>query len=207
MKVEFRKLILLYSLSWLIPAAGFAQSAFALDQFPFARQLFTRDLESNAADIEIAGWILSSQGIDTMRFVAYDEQGGLVAGQQQVLNASSDTAFFDLTLRLEAGLTQYQLRLEGWQPDLGRWKIYHEAAEVLVGDVFYICGQSNAEARGSIWPDDLSPYMRSFTYEHGWNLINKSFPGQWGGRFARRWLDEQQVPVAIINRAVGAASW
>ena len=28
-------------------------------------------------------------------------------------------------------------------------------------------------------------------------------PGQWGGRFAKRMIEEQKIPIAIFNQAVG----
>jgi hypothetical protein len=99
--------------------------------------------------------------------------------------------------------------------------VLEEVDDLVCGDAFIIDGQSNALATdtGEKSPPDTSPWIRSYGRPNGnaehdggnlWCLpVWKAEKGEeaelgwWGMELAKRLVASQQVPVCIINGAVG----
>ena len=179
-----------------------AQLTFELDSFPRAYQLYARDYGADSGRVPVSGWLVDGGAFTQVRLRARDAAGREVATDVADLTRAGDTARFATAVRLPAALEDYRVEVYGERAD-GTGLLLYEAERVVVGDVYYITGQSNAEAGAAAMPEDWDDFSRSFTYANGWNTINFSFPGQWGGRLAKRLIAERGVPVAIFNEAVG----
>jgi len=170
-------------------------------QFPVDRQLYPRNVFSNRANIVIAGEVQSWSGHNGVKVVL--RQNGVILQEfNRTLNYSAGRASFNFNIEIEAGLTNYDFEFYGTNDN--QQTLERTVSEVVVGDVYIINGQSNAQARAAAHPDDLHPFLRSYNDEWGWNLINFSFPGEWGARIGRQIIEEQGIPVAIFNEAEGS---
>ena len=126
---------------------------------------------------------------------------------------------YGFAVKLKPGLVRYAVvfgRVDG-----GKEKVLEEVDDLVCGDAFIIDGQSNALATdtGEKSPPDTSPWIRSYGRPNGnaehdggnlWCLpVWKAEKGEeaelgwWGMELAKRLVASQQVPVCIINGAVG----
>ena len=126
---------------------------------------------------------------------------------------------YGFAVKLKPGLVRYAVvfgRVDG-----GKEKVLDEVDDLVCGDAFIIDGQSNALATdtGEKSPPDTSPWIRSYGRPNGnaehdggnlWCLpVWKAEKGEeaelgwWGMELAKRLVASQQVPVCIINGAVG----
>jgi len=196
------------------------QVAFA--SIPRDAQLLSRAVATNQATFDVAGDVLSA-GYERI-VVDVDRDGSLWQSLSQPLSYTGDRAAFLLEPTLSAGLFSYDLRVE---LETGSDRVLVAARDHLVcGDVFLINGQSNAVA-GDYWSEGLgnqsqSPWIRSFgnSYYEGsilpldlhWDVADgESFNwhasvGSFGLRMAELLMSRYQVPIALINGAVGGTS-
>ncbi|HHS95067.1 MAG TPA: hypothetical protein ENJ45_00640, partial [Phaeodactylibacter sp.] len=174
---------------------------FVIDEFPSDKHFYVRSLYTNKGTVLIKGKAYGISGYDKVRVKLY-KNGALLNIYEQTLSYANNLAQYDFSIPINAELSNYKFQLIG--VNNGNETIEASANEVVAGDVFAINGQSNAQAGAAANPSDLSPFMRSYTYANGWNYINLSFPGMWGARLAKKIIDEQGIPVAIFNDAVGA---
>jgi hypothetical protein len=135
--------------------------------------------------------------------------------------SSGDDAAFAVPVTIEAGLTRYGVSV-AWSDGGGYWRPVASVEDIVCGDVFLIDGQSNAVAidyQGERLGDlERSPFVRSFgsAVQDARVADDRSFSvavadagyargaiGQWGLRLANRIKDAEQVPILVINGAVG----
>ena len=115
---------------------------------------------------------------------------------------------------LKPGLVRYRVEL------LADGQPVHAAADLVCGDAYIIEGQSNAVATdfGKENPLKPNPWVRSFGSTDGglpgcrsklWGPAEARAPGgklqvgYWGMELGRRLVESQQVPICLINGAVG----
>jgi hypothetical protein len=120
---------------------------------------------------------------------------------------------YSFAVKLMPGLVKYHFEL-GTTAN-GSTKTVHEASNLICGDAYLISGQSNALATdwGPEPHDYSSPWIRSFGSTQadpnvGWNNAvprgaGKSEIGCWGMELARSLVERHQIPICIINGAVG----
>lgn len=126
---------------------------------------------------------------------------------------------YAFAVKLKPGLVRYAVafgRVHG-----GSETVLDEVGDLVCGDAFIIDGQSNALATdtGEKSPPETSPWIRSYGRPNGnaehdssnlWCLpVWKAEKGEeaelgwWGMELAKQLVASQQVPVCIINAAVG----
>lgn len=126
---------------------------------------------------------------------------------------------YGFAVKLKPGLVRYAVAF-GRVND-GKETIMEEVDDLVCGDAFIIDGQSNALATdtGEKSPPETSPWIRSYGRPNGnpehdggnlWCLpVWKAEKGEeaelgwWGMELAKQLVASQQVPVCIINAAVG----
>ena len=124
---------------------------------------------------------------------------------------------YALAVKLKPGLIRY--RTEFGTTVGGKDTVLHAATNLVCGDAFIINGQSNAVATdwGEEEPTFHSPWIRSYGSMSGnpdgirlWGeAVHRSRDGEklqigyWGMELARRLVEDQQIPICIINGAVG----
>jgi Domain of unknown function (DUF2341)/Domain of unknown function (DUF5018)/Carbohydrate esterase, sialic acid-specific acetylesterase/Concanavalin A-like lectin/glucanases superfamily len=90
----------------------------------------------------------------------------------------------------------------------GNDTVLNTVTNILCGDAYIIEGQSNALSIDNGVPIDVpSPWIRTYGNNGGWsNAVNKGGDapiGVWGFIFAKRLLAEYNIPICIINGAIG----
>ncbi|MFO0904241.1 MAG: DUF2341 domain-containing protein [Pirellulales bacterium] len=125
---------------------------------------------------------------------------------------------YSLTVAIPAALVHYRTELMVKRGDA--MEIVHQAQDLVCGDVYLICGQSNAVATdfGREDPPASSPWVRTFGATDGglpgarlelWADAQARAPGgkseigYWGLVLGQRLVDKHHVPVCILNGAVG----
>jgi hypothetical protein len=126
---------------------------------------------------------------------------------------------YALAVKLKPGLIKY--KVEFGTKLGGRETVRHTATNIVCGDAFLIEGQSNALATdtGETSPPETNEWIRSYGSPpenpqaapgNLWcNPVWKAEKGEkaelgwWGMELAKRLLDSQQVPIFILNAAVG----
>jgi hypothetical protein len=124
-----------------------------------------------------------------------------------------DRRSYSFAVKLKPGLIRYTFEMGTIRE--GTTKVVHKAANLICGDAFLISGQSNALATdwGPEPHDYSSEWIRSFGSNHldptiEWNNAvprgqGKSEIGCWGMELARNLVERHQMPICIINGAVG----
>jgi len=126
---------------------------------------------------------------------------------------------YGLAVKLRPGLIHY--RMEFGSKTEGRETVRHTATNLVCGDAYLIDGQSNALATdtGEKAPPETNEWIRSYGSPPGdrqatvgnlwcnpvWKAekSEKAELGWWGMELAKRLVASQQVPIFIINAAVG----
>jgi len=128
---------------------------------------------------------------------------------------------FSIPVVVDAGLHLYDVIVE-WDNGSGWWKPVTTYDSVVCGDVFLIDGQSNAVASDyheeHLADKDTSTFVRSFgsslnaaaaasDVSFGIAVAEANYThaavGQWGLRLAMTVMQEEQMPILLINGAVG----
>lgn len=182
--------------------------------FPASRQLVARPGQT-ADDVPLP---VEGEAVDPA-VTAVElrvERDGHRWTQQAPLTASDRR--FSFTVRLPAALTSTDLEL--WARTPAGARRIARAVDVVAGDAFVVTGQSNAVARqfnGSS-EGDRSRWVRTFGsssadpelattdgwgYAVGDTIHQVGATGQWSVRMAQLLVADRDVPVAIINGAVG----
>jgi hypothetical protein len=137
------------------------------------------------------------------------------ATRSQTVNAQKT---YSLDVKLNAGLVRYRTEFGSKSGD--RETILHSAANIVCGDVYVIIGQSNAVATdfGKVDPPESSDWVRTFGATDGspqgsrlklWANAQARSPGgkseigYWGLELGRRLVEQEKLPVCIVNGAVG----
>ncbi|MFN0051794.1 MAG: DUF2341 domain-containing protein [Planctomycetales bacterium] len=125
---------------------------------------------------------------------------------------------YSLSVKLEPGLISYRTEFGSKSGD--QETVLHSAKNIVCGDAFLIIGQSNAVATdfGKENPLVPSPWVRTFGATAGdphgsrlklWANAAARSPegkfeiGYWGMELGRRLVESENIPVCIINGAVG----
>ncbi len=125
---------------------------------------------------------------------------------------------YSLMVRLKPGLVHYRSELVSRVGD--QETVQHRAGDLVCGDAFLILGQSNAVATdfGKENPLKANEWVRTFGATAGdpegarlklWapaearSAGGKSEIGYWGMELGRRLVESEQMPVCLINGAVG----
>jgi len=188
---------------------------------PVNGQLYPRDAQS-LADVRISGQVHQA---GWQRMVVIASRDGIpfsVQAQQLLYNGGQ--APFDLGVKIRAERHAYSFRvmlMNGlYTQQVG------EADNVVAGDVFLLEGQSNTVAWDAYGEGlanrEQSPWVRSFGtgaatswisardvnwyMADGQTALDKGSVGAWGLRMGRLLVDSTNIPVAIINGAVGATA-
>ncbi|QDU92594.1 DUF2341 domain-containing protein [Lignipirellula cremea] len=180
------------------------------DEKPVDNQFYARD-EKNLGTLYCNGTLDPRADATFLKVYAEDE---LYQSLRQPVAADGKYAF---TAKLEPGLVHY--RVEFGSTTGGVDKVLHTAGNLVCGDAFLIIGQSNALATDTREqaPAETHDWIRSYgkptrgdTDENLWcNPVWKARQGEkaelgyWGMELAKRLLASQQMPICIINGAVG----
>ena len=170
---------------------------------PTGRAIFQRD-DQNQADVTVAGDVASSLVTQIeARAVVIDGYSG-TSTEWCVIDTTMDDGEFSGTLELEGGWYTIEVRAYVGSTLVDETSV----AQVGVGEVFVIVGQSNAANWGSptLEPEDerVSAYGPD-----GWQLATDPQPGA-DGMGGSPWpalgdllVDEYDVPVGFISLAQG----
>ncbi len=182
------------------------------EETPQDNQFFARD-DRNEGWLHYRGTLAAAADKVFLRVYAGDQ---LV--HDESLPPAADRSYA-LAARLQPGLIKYRAEM-GTQSG-HRETVLHTATNLVCGDAYIINGQSNAEATdvGPTDPPYTSDWIRSFGSPAGhpegarldyWgNAVCRSRQGgqaqvgYWGLELARRLLENQQIPICILNGAVG----
>lgn len=188
------------------PADAWVQRIAARDERPEDNQFYARD-DQNQGTLYCNG-VLEKPADQTFLRVFADDK--LYKDQTQPVAADRSYAF---TVKLKAGLIKY--RVEFGTKAGGTETILHTATNLVCGDAYLIEGQSNALATDTAEksPAETNDWIRSYgsprgeekqPHENLWcNPVWKAQLGWWGMQLAKRLVESQNMPIFILNGAVG----
>lgn len=212
------KILILLFIQTVGLSSAFAQVVFT--EKPINLELISRNLSTNKGTIQISGNILNGK-YSKLRVVTFQNKTQL-SDISKTYTTSNSVTPFSYTNTLQAGKYHYDFDLYFYgSADTVKYQI----KSVVCGDLFIIQGQSNAVAN-SYYGLANSTYQDSFIRSFGssdynasvcesdtnWYIAdgdgyyNKGCIGQWGLVMAKQLLDSFQIPVAILNGAVGGTS-
>ncbi len=189
-------------------------------RLPRHAQVFQRDVLGQAR-LVVEGSV-ETPGYDSIELRVLRD-GASWSNQSLALQYNGNSAGFDFNVNVLAGLFDYQL-LVTLVAGSERVAI-REVDSIACGDTFLINGQSNAIA-GDFFDEGLanqsqSYWIRSFgssvddgtlVHDHNWGLADGGgryyhcTVGTWGLRAAELILQEAQVPIGLLNGAVGGTA-
>ena len=188
------------------------QRVAAKDEKPEDNQFYPRD-DKNEGTLFCNGTLDEAEDAVFLRVYA-DEK--LFKTESSKLTPEKTYA---ISVKLKPGLIKYRVEFGSKIGD--RETVLHTAANLVCGDAYLIDGQSNAEAT-DVGPEDptfTSDWIRSYGSTAGhpegarlkrWgNAVvrdrngGKAQIGYWGMELARRIVENQKMPICILNGAVG----
>jgi len=188
---------------------------------PIDNQFYPRD-DTNDGTLYCNGSLDRPAGEVVLKLFA---DGVPIETQKQKPTGDNRYAF---TVKLKAGLIKYKVELVARRDNAEH--LLHAADNIVCGDAFIIQGQSNALATdtGEDAPRETHEWIRSYGEPNGvkpdetpnlwctpvWKFAggeahrasreeHKAVLGWWGMELAKRLVESQQVPICIINGAVG----
>jgi hypothetical protein len=183
-----------------------------MSAMPQPLQFYPRDVESNSCTFTVAGELVEA---------ATDVQVLVTLDGEPVFEATAEESPFSLDVVIDGGLNLYDVTVS-WDNGTGWWKKAVSEANVLCGDVFVIDGQSNAVAidyhNENLGDLDKNTFVRSWGSSiQGFGVVNDTnfgiavanegnthaAIGQWGLQLALDLMDAEQIPILLINGAVG----
>jgi len=182
----------------------------AKDEKPEDSQFYARD-DKNEGTLFYNGTL--NEAADVVFLKVYAD-GRLYTDESSKLAADKAYAF---SVKLKPGLIRYKVEFS--LKTGGRERVLHTATNIVCGDAYLIQGQSNAVATdwGEDDPTFRSEWIRTFGSMSGspngvrlWGDAayrshdeEKLQIGYWGMELARRLVENHQIPICIINGAVG----
>jgi hypothetical protein len=182
----------------------------AKDEKPEDNQFYARD-DKNEGTLFYNGTL--DEAADAVFLKVYAD-GRLYKDESSKLTADKAYAF---SVKLKPGLIRY--KVEFGVKTGGRETVLHTATNIVCGDAYLIQGQSNAVATdwGEDDPTFRSEWIRTYGSMSGspegvrlWGDAayrsheeEKLQIGYWGMELARRLVENHQIPICIINGAVG----
>ncbi len=195
---------------------GWGQTPVTLTQWPTRLQLYPRD-KTNQSVVPIAGRATSPDVKSVSLVVLRNQQ----RYQYAHINTDSLTGKFVFAPIIKAELSQYSFQLFTHGSPVGKRSTdsvqVASRDSIVCGDVFLIMGQSNAVGRFDNNPF-RSEFCRTFGVNNGdvaynpadttWQLTNtgEGFNSLWGVELQRYIKEQQGIPTAVINGAVGSTS-
>ena len=176
------------------------------DEKPVDNQFYVRD-DKNEGTLYYNGTLSNAADSVFLKVYADDK---VIKTESQKLKTDKTYAF---AVKLKPGLIKY--KVEFGSKSGNTETVLHAAANLVCGDAYLIDGQSNAVATdwGPDEFDDSCEWIRSFgsmggDVSKGWgNAVRRQGGaweiGYWGMDLARSLVDSQQIPICIINGAVG----
>ena len=199
------------------PRDAWVQQPFAAEERPEDHQFFARD-DEGFGTLVWRGTLPAAADKVFLR-VCVGQNRGLVFAECSA-PVAADRAY-DLRVRLKPGLVTYHAEFGTRTGD--RETTLGTALDLVCGDAFLIDGQSNAEATdvGEKDPPLHSEWVRTFgcagsdpeqarTRVWGPAVVRGRDGGRlqigyWGSLLGRRLVDSQQMPICILNGAVGGS--
>ena len=182
------------------------------DEQPEDNQFYARD-DKNEGTLFYNGTL--NEAADAVFLKVYAD-GNLYRSEASKLAA--DKSYF-FSVKLKPGLTRYTVEFGSKRG--GREQVLHTVTNVVCGDAYLIQGQSNAVATdwGNDDPTFHSEWIRTFGSMSGspkgvrlWgDAMHRSRDaeklaiGYWGMELARRLVENHQIPICILNGAVGGS--
>jgi hypothetical protein len=184
----------------------------AKDETPENNQFYARD-DTGFATLHCNGALTAAADSVFLRVYCEDKL------QEQVTRELAGGKAYALSARLKPGLVKYRIEFGS---RLGASEtILHKAGNLVCGDAYLINGQSNAEAID--YGRAVNPYTSEWVRSYGsmagdpagarlklWgNAVSydnrgaKLQIGYWGIELAKHLVEDQKIPVFIINGAVG----
>jgi Carbohydrate esterase, sialic acid-specific acetylesterase len=178
-----------------------AQNGVNIVQFPKSMQVIPRNLSTSIGTYLITGNLHRSSNITHLRL---NVQRGDSMLFEKIIDVSytRDSFLFQIPVEIKAELINYQVFLHAKKD--GTYFVLRQAEKVVAGDIIVVNGQSNCI--GTIHPEDEHPFLRSYTAQFGWNRIDYTQPGKWPPHLARNIIENQKVPVALFNEAMGGVT-
>lgn len=184
-------------------------------------RVYPRD-ENNEAIVEIAGRVLTDTW-DRVEVVVTRDDVAFAHVQETLSPAASGAATFALEVTIAAELANYDFEVRLASGDGSAHTIVAQADNVVAGDIFLMQGQSNTVAgdyhNEQLGNESQRPWIRSFGSasldpnvvrdDLEWHLAEgqgfnaSGTVGAWGLRMSANIVDTYEVPVAILNGAVG----
>ena len=180
---------------------------------PVRMQLYPRD-KNGTAEVRISGYTQRSD-ISSLTFVK--KRNGVIQ-EEKPINVTKGEAF-NVTFSIVAEKAEYR-----FEYGIGSDDKQLLADSVVAGDVYVIAGQSNGAASGSGNPGVTNEYWRNFgcvqkeapynpadtiwgmSNSAGWGYGRMFYNGWSGYIMQRNLLQEQNMPTAILNIAIGGSS-
>lgn len=205
----------------LLFAASARAAQVVLAEGPVNGRLYSRDLITNQAIVPVGGAVVVS-GMNRIHLVVFQDGSSWWSDSMDLVYTGSWASFL-FAVPLEAGLHDYAFRL--YLESAGQFEQVHTVDDVACGDVYLINGQSNAVAADYHGEDlgnaDQSHWIRTYgsasteaaqvVADTGWHVADgegandSGTIGAWGLRAARILVDRYQIPIALINGAVGGS--
>lgn len=176
-------------------------------------QLYPRD-EDGTAEVHISGY---TQQSDISALVFVKKRNAVEQDQKQISVSKGQP--FDVVFTIVAEPAEYR-----FEYGIGESEKQVLADSVVAGDVYVIAGQSNGAASGSGNPGVTNEYWRNFgcvqktqaynpadttwglSNSAGWGYGRMYYNGWSGYIMQRNLLQEQNMPTAILNVAIGGSS-
>ena len=177
------------------------------DEKPVAHQFFARD-DKNEGTLHYNGVLSSTRKAESVFLKVYAD-GTLFKAESQKPQADGSYAF---SVKLRPGLVKYQVEFGTRHGSDAT--VLHTVADLICGDAYLIDGQSNALAVdwGPGEHPDTSEWIRSFgvnggDVNSGWGRAVRRHGaweiGCWAMDLAQRLVEDEKIPICIINGAVG----
>jgi hypothetical protein len=184
----------------------------AAEEMPEDKQFYARD-EKGLGTLHCTGKLKEAADSVFLRVYRGDER------YKEVTGKVSGGKAYRLSAKLKPGLVKY--RIEFGSRHGTRETVLHTAGNIVCGDAYLIDGQSNAEAND--YGKAVNPYTSDWVRSYGgmagdpsgarrrlWgNAVSydnrgaKLQIGYWGIELAKHLVETYEVPVFIINGAVG----
>ena len=184
----------------------------ALTEMPQPLHFYPRAPGTNKCIFTVGGEAL---GVANEVLVEVKQDG------QPFFQATAQESPFALEATIDAGLHLYEVSVS-WDSGTGWWKVAESAGDIICGDVYLIDGQSNAVASDyhneGLGDAESNTFVRSFgsavngasvaaDLSFGIAVGNTNYVhgavGQWGLHLANVIMETQQMPILLINGAVG----
>ena len=174
---------------------------------PVTKQFFARDPNTNNGTLFYNGTGAGTTPVYLKVFAT--PNGGTETQYGTTQRQTPVSGAYAFTVPIAAGRVTY--RVEFGTTTGGIDTPANTVTDLVCGDAYLIEGQSNAEATNNDVPADpnTSPWIRSYGKTLGWGYAtNKDAPselqlGVWGWIWAKHLLASYNMPICIINGALG----